>query len=54
MHDPFLAAHLPQQHARVRDGLLATDPEAPALDDVRDVRCTYDLACNPVTQRNQS
>lgn len=44
--DPFMAAHLPDQHARGRGGLLTTDPEALALD-VRDVCCTDDLACNP-------
>ncbi|HEY3437729.1 MAG TPA: D-tagatose-bisphosphate aldolase, class II, non-catalytic subunit [Actinotalea sp.] len=51
---PLLSAHLPEQYERVRDGLLTTDPEALALDHVRDVCRTYDIACNPPTQRNQS
>ena len=51
---PLLSAHLPKQYERVRDGLLTTDPEALALDHVRDVCRTYDIACNPQTQRNQS
>jgi D-tagatose-1,6-bisphosphate aldolase subunit GatZ/KbaZ len=51
---PLLSAHLPQQYARVREGLLTTDPEALALDHVRDVCRTYALACTPQTQRNLS
>lgn len=51
---PLLSAHLPQQYARVREGLLTADPEALALDHVRDVCRAYDLACNPLTQRNKS
>lgn len=35
-------------------GLLTTDPEALALDHLRDVCGTDDLACNPLTPRNQS
>lgn len=51
---PLLSAHLPTQYERVRDGRLSADPEALALDHVRDVLRAYDLACNPVNQRNKS
>lgn len=44
---PLLSQHLPVQYARVRDGLLAPDPETLVLDRVKDVLRTYARACSP-------
>ena len=44
---PVLSAHLPEQYARVREGALAAEPTALALDAVREVLRTYHRACHP-------
>ena len=44
---PLLSQHLPVQYARVRDGLLAPDPQSLVLDRVKDVLRTYARACSP-------
>lgn len=44
---PLLSQHLPVQYARVRDGLLTSDPETLVLDRVKDVLRTYARACSP-------
>lgn len=42
---PLLSAHLPTQYERVRSGELAADPQALAVDRVRDVLRDYAAAC---------
>ena len=42
---PLISAHLPAQYERVRRGLLAAEPEALAIDRVRDVLRDYAFAC---------
>ena len=44
---PLLSQHLPVQYARVRDGLLAPDPQSLVLDRIKDVLRTYARACSP-------
>jgi D-tagatose-1,6-bisphosphate aldolase subunit GatZ/KbaZ len=51
---PLLSAHLPEQYARVREGLLSTDPIALALDHVRDVLRAYSYACTTEPSRSLS
>jgi D-tagatose-1,6-bisphosphate aldolase subunit GatZ/KbaZ len=44
---PLVSAFLPDQYTRVRAGELAVDPEALAIDRVRDVLRAYWAACSP-------
>jgi D-tagatose-1,6-bisphosphate aldolase subunit GatZ/KbaZ len=44
---PLISQHLSAQYERVRDGALPADPEALALDHVKDVLRTYGRACTP-------
>lgn len=43
--EPLLSQHLPLQYRAVREGVLAADPEALAIDAVRTVLRTYSAAC---------
>jgi len=51
---PLISAHLPAQYERVRDGSLAPEPTALALDHVRDVLRAYSTACTPEPSRSLS
>ncbi|GLY94040.1 D-tagatose-bisphosphate aldolase, class II, non-catalytic subunit [Actinoplanes sp. NBRC 103695] len=48
----LISAHLPEQYARVRAGVLEPDPIALAVDHVRDVLRLYSTACNPEPARS--
>lgn len=43
--EPLLSQHLPLQYRALREGVLAADPEALAIDAVRTVLRTYSAAC---------
>ena len=43
--DPLLSQHLPRQYQAVREGRLAPQPQALALDRVRDALRPYAAAC---------
>lgn len=45
--EPLLSQYLPQQYGRVRAGEIAADPEALAIEAVRDVLRDYSAACTP-------
>jgi D-tagatose-1,6-bisphosphate aldolase subunit GatZ/KbaZ len=45
---PLLSAHLPNQYARVRAGVLEATPVALTVDYVRDILRTYARACTPI------
>ena len=47
---PLLSQHLPDQYTRVREGALAAEPRALALDRVRDVLRGYARACTPTAE----
>ena len=51
---PLISAHLPAQYERVREGSLAAEPTALALDHVRDVLRAYSTACTPESSRSLS
>ena len=50
---PLLSAVLPAQYRRVRRGELTPDPEAIAIDRVRDVLRDYSAACQPPATRSR-
>lgn len=45
--EPLLSQYLPRQYRRVRAGEVAADPEALAIEAVRDVLRDYSAACTP-------
>jgi len=47
---PLLSQYLPAQYRRVRNGELALEPTALAVDRVRDVLRDYSRACDPLTR----
>jgi len=44
---PLLSQHLPEQYARVRDGVTAPEPRSLVIDRVRSVLRMYAAACSP-------
>lgn len=51
---PLLSAYLPEQYLRVRTGELSPDPEAIAVDRVREVLRGYRAACSPEPGRSRA
>jgi D-tagatose-1,6-bisphosphate aldolase subunit GatZ/KbaZ len=51
---PMLSAYLPEQYARIRSGTLVADPDAIAVDRIRDVLRGYATACTPMRLRGDT